>query len=193
MGDGRWKEFLFDRVWNTLKWCARLAVAAAMVAARWAANIPRRAFCFPCLICLGILSIIALGDWYLSGRVRRTIVFYSLEDGRALVEERFIARTGSLESDLRSFMEEVVLGPSQLDAAPLLDRETALASLIMGDKAVSIGFSEAAALPVPQASGAEGGLTHSLRSIARDVRRNFPGVRQLRFFIAGREIPVKGS
>ncbi|MDR2509597.1 MAG: GerMN domain-containing protein [Spirochaetaceae bacterium] len=141
---------------------------------------------FICLISMGILSIIALGDYFASGVVRRTIVFYSSDDGTERVEERFLAHTGSYEDAIKAFVEEMVLGPSDWDAAPLLDRATVLDSLFLRDRTVYAALSREAALPVETGSDF-GGLLFSLESMKRDIRRNFPDVRDVRFFIAGRD------
>lgn len=145
----------------------------------------------PHLISLGLLSIIALGDWWFSGLARRTIVFFALEDGAELVEERFVAKFESLDGDIRAFTEEAVLGPSRWDSAPLFDRETVLESLFLREGIVFIGLSEEAVLPRRGIFGDS--LEHSLRSLTRDIRRNFPKVETVRYFIAGAEIPDKGS
>ncbi|MDR3302670.1 MAG: hypothetical protein LBT01_09135 [Spirochaetaceae bacterium] len=79
-----------------------------------------------CLICAGILSIIAIGDFNISNLSRRTIMFYSRESGDMLIEERFIARKRDKEENVRSFVEEVMLVPVYPGAASLLDRETRL-------------------------------------------------------------------
>ena len=143
-----------------------------------------------CLICLAILSIISIGDYLVSGLARRTIVFYSLEDGSPFVEERFILRTSSEDTDIRAFIEEIMLGPSEWAAAPLLDRTAALDSLFLREGTVFIGLSGGAALP--QAGLKTGGVLHSLQSIEQDVKRNFPSITSVRFFIGGREIGANG-
>ncbi|MDR2467581.1 MAG: hypothetical protein LBD22_01310 [Spirochaetaceae bacterium] len=145
-----------------------------------------------CLICMGFLSIIALGDYRISGLVRRTIVFYSPKAETKFVEERFVARTGSRADDIRVFAEEVALGPSEWDAAPLIDRSAVLESFFVRENTVYIGFSEEAVLPPAPVGMAAGDVQHNLRSIERDIKRNFRGIKAVRFFIRGREMPRAG-
>jgi hypothetical protein len=140
------------------------------------------------LTCLAFLSIIAVGDYLVSGLSRRTIVFYAAGGTAAFVEERFIARTGSREGDIRAFVEEAALGPAEWAAAPLFDRAAALESLFVREGTVYVGLSEAAAFPV---SGGRS-VVESLKSVDADIRRNFSGIRGVRFFIGGREIPRLG-
>ncbi|MDR0526566.1 MAG: hypothetical protein LBG79_01905 [Spirochaetaceae bacterium] len=144
-----------------------------------------------CLISLGLLSIIAIGDWYFSGIVRRTIVFYALENNAEIVEERFVAQTGDSGGDIRAFVEEAVLGPSRWDAAPLFGQRTVLESLFLRDGVVFICLSEEAALPVR--NDAKGSLLMSLASLTRDIKRNFSRIAAVRYFVAGSEIPLEGS
>ncbi|MDR2510378.1 MAG: hypothetical protein LBC77_07020 [Spirochaetaceae bacterium] len=170
------------------RWKGRLEVAACC-ALRAGERLDGEKRAWLGLTCLAFLSIIAVGDYLVSGLSRRTIVFYAAEGGTAFVEERFIARTGSREGDIRAFVEEAALGPAEWAAAPLFDRAAALESLFVREGTVYAGLSEAAAFPV---SGGRS-LIESLRSVEKDIRRNFSGVRSVRFFIGGREIPRLGS
>jgi hypothetical protein len=138
-----------------------------------------------------ILSIIALSDYFFSGVIRRTIVFYSLDNGLESVEERFVARTGSAEGDIRAFTEEIILGPAEWETAPLVDRTTSLNSLFLRSGTVFISLSGEAALP--QQDFTKGGLLENLRSMERDIKRNFMSVRNVRFFIGGQDVSRQGS
>jgi hypothetical protein len=140
------------------------------------------------LMCAGILSIIAVGDFFISGLSRRTIAFYSEENGETLLQERFILRKWNREDDIRSFIEEIVLGPVDLNTAPLLDKGARLETFFYQNGAAVIGFSEEAALPPGPLNAAKRTVLGNLKSIRQDIRRNFPFIRSIRFFIDGEEI-----
>jgi hypothetical protein len=142
------------------------------------------------LICVGILALLAAGDFLLSGVSRRTIVFYAEDSGALLTEERFIAWQSSREEAVRVFVEEITLGPSMANTAPLLGRGTRLETCFLRGAAVTIEFSEEAALLPVTALSASGDVFQNLRSIRRDITRNFGYVKDVRFFIAGEEIPL---
>lgn len=144
-----------------------------------------------CLISLAVLSIIALGGYVFSGTARRTVVFYRT-DGTPDVEERFITRTGNRDDDIKAFVDELVLGPSDLDSVPLVNSEASLESFFVREGTVYVGLSAGAGLPVRSVEGAPDGIAGNLRSMERDIKRNFPFVRGVRFFIAGREVEQGG-
>jgi hypothetical protein len=142
------------------------------------------------LICAGILILMAAGDFFLSGMSRRTITFYAEDNGRPLVEERFIAWQKNREDAVRVFVEEITLGPSMTNTVPLLGRGTRLETCFLRGAAVTVEFSEEAALLPVTALSASGDVFQNLRSIRSDITRNFGYVEQMRFFIAGAEVPL---
>jgi hypothetical protein len=79
-------------------------------------------------------------------------------------------------------VEEALLGPVSPDSLPLFPREARLGSLLYRDGVVFANFSEDAVLPP-----VEGGeVMENLRTLHTGIRRNFPFVRDVRFFIAGK-------
>jgi hypothetical protein len=134
------------------------------------------------LVFLGLLGLFALGDFLVSGLVRRTFVFYSIHDGSIAVEDRMLKRSSSRELDVHRYVEEALLGPVSLDLAPLFPRETRLQSLLYRDGVVYADFSGSAALPPPEG----GEVFRNLSSLYRGIRRNFSFVKDVRFFIAGK-------
>ena len=53
------------------------------------------------MVYLLILAILAGVDFLKNGLVRRTLMFYAINQGTEMVEDRFFPRTGSRETDLR--------------------------------------------------------------------------------------------
>jgi hypothetical protein len=135
------------------------------------------------LLYLFLLAGAAVAEFAASGLERRTFVFYGIDGGEEVVEERMLKRSGSRELDLTRYMEEVLLGPASPDSAPLFPRDTALLSLLYRDGVVYVNLSEEAALGLP--GGKE--VFDNLYTLNRGVRRNFSFVKDVRLFIAGNE------
>jgi hypothetical protein len=131
---------------------------------------------------LFLLGIPVLAEFSSAALARRTFVFYDLDTGEAMVEERMLPRTSSEETAIRWYVEEVLLGPVSPEAAPLFSRETGLRSLLYRDGVVYADLSLSAALPY-----SEGGSFRSLYVLNAGIRRNFSSVRDVRLFIEGSE------
>jgi hypothetical protein len=138
------------------------------------------------LIIIVFLCLIAFIDYAAMGFARRTLVFYMPDTGQMLVEERMAAYTGSQETDISRYVEEVILGPISLEAEPLLNRGSRLESLLLREDAVYLNVSEEAAIPP-----LNGSLKDNLITLIEGIRRNFPFVNDVRIFIAGNEIFIE--
>jgi hypothetical protein len=135
------------------------------------------------LACLALIVLIALLDFLISGLVRRTFVFYSILEDTTVVEDRMVRRSSSRETDIRRYVEEVLLGPVSPDLALLFPRETRLRSLMYREGTVYADLSEDAALPL------EGGdVFRSCLTLNEGIRRNFSSVKDVKLFIGGNEI-----
>jgi hypothetical protein len=132
---------------------------------------------------LVVIGLIALGEFLISGLARRTFVFYSSLEGKTVVEDRMLHRSGDRETDIRRYVEEVLLGPSFPELDPLFYRGTKLSSFMYRETVVYADLSESAALPV------EGNwdVFRSLLTLNEGIRRNFPFVGDVRLFIGGNE------
>ena len=115
------------------------------------------------------------------GIARRTFVFYNIDSGILVVEDRMLKRSPSREVNVTRYVEEALLGPVAPDLLPLFPRDTKLRSLLFRNGVVYIDFSMDAALP-PE----EGGETlNNFRTLYSGILRNFSFVRDVHFFIAG--------
>ena len=131
---------------------------------------------------LAILPIVALIDFCALGLARRTFVFYAINDGAISVEDRMLKRSSSRELAVTRYVEEALLGPVSPNSLPLFPKETRLRSLMYRDGMVYADFSEGAVLPP-----LEGGeVLKNLTTLHAGITRNFPYVREARFFIAGK-------
>ena len=93
-----------------------------------------------------------------------------------------LKRSTSRELNITRYVEEVLLGPVSPDSLLLFPRETRLRSLLYRDGVVYADLSKDAALPP-----VEGGeVLTNLKTLYAGIRRNFPFVKDVRFFIAGR-------
>lgn len=134
------------------------------------------------LFLLGILSFAACADFFISGLVRRTFVFYSVNTENMTVEDRMLRRSPSREQSVTRYIEETLLGPVSPDVLPLFPGGTSLRSLLLREGVVYADFSEEAALPP-----VEGGkVLTNLQTLNAGIRRNFSFVKDARFFIMGK-------
>ena len=109
-------------------------------------------------------------------------MFYAIDDGTIAVENRMLRRSASREHDITRYVEEAILGSVSPNSLPLFPRDTRLVSLLYRDGVVYANFTEEAALPPLQG----GEVLHNMETLYAGIRRNFPFVRDVRFFIAGR-------
>ncbi|MDR0623011.1 MAG: GerMN domain-containing protein [Treponema sp.] len=150
---------------------------ALTAAAGFLRNKRNRRFLF--LILLGIFAFV---EFLVLGLVRRTFVFYSINDGMMTVEDRMLKRSPSRELDIARYVEEALLGPISPDMAPLFPRDTRLLSLLYRDGVVYADLSESAALPPPEG----GEVFRNLYTLNAGIRRNFSFIKDVRLFIAGK-------
>jgi hypothetical protein len=139
------------------------------------------------LLLIAVISIAALAEFFFLGLARRTFVFYTVSDGVIVVEDRMLKHASSREGDIIRYTEETLLGPVDPDLLPLFPRETRLKSLLYRDGVVYIDFTEEAALP-PE----EGGRTlDNFKTFYAGILRNFSYVKDVRFFIEGRNVYIE--
>ncbi|MCL2762561.1 MAG: GerMN domain-containing protein [Treponema sp.] len=146
---------------------------------------------------LAILVITALIEFAVLGLARRTFVFYA-DDGKTItVEERMLRGSArsplhppSREIAITRYVQEALLGPVSPDSLPLFPRETRLLSLLYRNGVVYVDFSKDAALPPIESASldasAAGEVFTNLKTLHSGMKRNFPFVKESRFFIAGK-------
>jgi len=140
---------------------------------------------------LALVLLTALAEFALLGLARRTFVFYADDGKTATVEERMIKRSSSREVNITRYVEETLLGPVSPGSLPLFPQETRLLSLLYRNGVLYADFSKDAALPpiesalLPDASAA-GDVFSNLQILHSGIKRNFPYVKEQRFFIAGK-------
>jgi len=131
---------------------------------------------------LTLIAIIALTEFLILGLARRTFVFYTIDSGEIVVEDRMLKRSRSREIDIIRYTEEALLGPVDPDLLPLFPYGTRLKSLLYRDGVVYADFSADAALPPVEG----GSIYNNLHTFYNGVLRNFSTVKDVRFFIDGR-------
>jgi hypothetical protein len=140
------------------------------------------------LLYLCLLGIFAFSEFLILGLVRRTFVFYAIDTGVPVVEDRMVARAKSRENDIARYVEEALLGPVSPESAPLFPKGTRLESLLYRDGVVYAGLSESAALPValPPLNGAD--VFTGVYTLYGGIKRNFSYIKDVRLFIDGHEV-----
>jgi hypothetical protein len=132
---------------------------------------------------LVLIALLAFIEFFSAGLVRRTFLFYSVLEGTTVVEDRMLRRSSSKETDIRRYVDEVLLGPVSPDLVLLFPRETRLRSLMLRDGVVYADFTQNAAVP-PE--GVD--LFRSFLTLNEGIRRNFSSVKDVKLFIGGNEI-----
>jgi len=130
---------------------------------------------------LALISVIALTEFLIMGLARRTFVFYNIDNGEIVVEDRMLKRSRSREVNITRYTEEALLGPVNPDLLPLFPYGTRLKSLLYRDGIVYADFSAEAALPPVEG----GNVYKNFRTFYEGVLRNFSTVKDVRFFIEG--------
>ena len=102
------------------------------------------------------------------------------------VSEGNTARSSSGEAEITRYIEEALLGPASPNSRPLFPKETTLQSLLLRDGVVYVDLSEEAATPLPEDPLHRGGVFINMETLYNGIKRNFPHVRDVRFFIAGK-------
>jgi hypothetical protein len=133
------------------------------------------------LLFMVILGIIAAVEFFSLGLARRTFVFYTVNSGEIVVEDRMMKYADSREGDIIRYTEETLLGPSAPDLLPLFPLETRLSSLLYRNGVVYADFTADAILP-PEEGGTAYGNFHTLYA---GILRNFSYVKDVEFFIEG--------
>jgi hypothetical protein len=141
------------------------------------------------LFFIAVLALLALTEFLVLGLARRTFIFYTIDDGNIVVEDRMLKHSKSREGDIIRYTEEMLLGPAAPDLLPLFPRDTRLKSLLYRDGVVFVDFSADAALPP-----LEGGKTiNNFRTFYAGILRNFPYVKDVSFFIDGNAVSFERS
>lgn len=136
------------------------------------------------LFFIGILCVVTLTEFLILGLARRTFIFYTVNGGDIVVEDRMLKHANSREGDIIRYTEEVLLGPVSPDLLPLFPMEARLKSLLFRNGVVYADFTEDAALPP-----AEGGaVLKNFLTLYDGILRNFSYVKDVRFFIEGRAV-----
>ena len=133
------------------------------------------------LIVIAVFAFIELGR---SGLSRRTFEFFTYDNSRSVIEDRMLRKTQTMESDIKAYVEELILGPVSKDYAPLVTAGTKLNSFMYRNGTVYADFTKEAALPV------QGGrpLFDSFLALNGGIRRNFRQISDVKLFVNGNEV-----
>jgi hypothetical protein len=131
-----------------------------------------------------VLCVIALVDFVLTNRVRRTCVFYNSAEGKTVVEERMLPRSKTEELGIKSYVEDVILGPKSVEEMALFNEGSSVEAIMLRAGLVYINLSSEAA--VPPVEGGE--VLNNLQVLKEGIFRNFPNLKEVYIFIGGNEI-----
>jgi hypothetical protein len=132
---------------------------------------------------IALLLLVGLIDYAASSRTARSFEFVSLKDGKPIVERRFIPRTFSREEAIGRYVAEYLLGPADVEAAYLFDKNAALRSVIVRNGVANVDLSGDAAFP--PLSGLD--VRASMNILITGIKRNFPSIKHAKVYIEGHE------
>lgn len=139
---------------------------------------------------LAALCAFAVVDAFASGTVRRTFLFSSLRGSRVVAERRSLPRAAvkrngatAKEALLEQYVSEALLGPFSANLGRLFHRDAGLSSVMLRGDVAFVSLSEEAAIPEPDSPD----VASSLALLEKGLRSNFTFVKEIRFFIGGRE------
>ncbi len=135
-------------------------------------------------IYLVVLFLFGLSDYVLGWRTARSFEFISRRDGKPVVERRFLPRTFSREDAVSRYVSEYLLGPTDVAAAALFDKEAALRSVLLRDGVAHVDLTPESAFPVETA----GGVLNAGSILASGIERNFPSIKHVVVYIEGHEL-----
>lgn len=142
----------------------------------------KHVFMFFCLLLLGALAV---ADYIHTGNKRYTMVFYTVDGGIPIIEERMIAAAETKEEAITRYIDEVLLGPVDLDTAPLFLEGTRLESLFCRNNDVYVNLSESAVLAPP--NGIQD-VKKNLSTLVSGIKRNFAFIERVILFVNGNEV-----
>jgi len=142
----------------------------------------RVAICVLLALVMSLLAAAALIEFRDSGLARRTFVFYAIDSGEIILEQRMLRRSGTLEGDIARYVEEALLGPFTPDVLPVLPRGSRLRSLLYRDGVVYADLFGDPVLSPPDWND----VFRGFGTLSAGVKRNFSSVGGVRFFIDGR-------
>ena len=145
------------------------------------------------LILAGILACSLVVSLFLflylnHGWVERVLFFPRYADGVSGGETRRLPKRDTREEELRYFLEEIILGPTNIENIPVVPEETELRTVVFRGQVLYLDLSEDVLF---QSSGRPLPLERRMALIRRSVLFNFPWVKEIIITING-EIPFEG-
>jgi hypothetical protein len=140
---------------------------------------------------MALLAVIAFFDFHARDSSRTVMTFYTVADGKSLVEERLVKKTesGDIEMKVTGYVDEVLLGPLSPGAAGFFP-VTTVQSCIVSDRTAYIGLPLSVVLAGTR--NADDRLTvdtaRSFNTLKKDIGRNFRDLKDIVLFIEGREV-----
>jgi hypothetical protein len=144
---------------------------------------------------MAIVTGCALIDYYVKhDSSRMVMMFYTIVDGKDIIEERIVKNADGKEGRVRRFVDEVLLGPLTPGAAGFFPPGPAQSCVLEGD---SVFISLPPGAVWAGVKNAEGVLAvdggRAAGTLVRDLKRNFRFLKNVELFIDGREMFFAGQ
>jgi hypothetical protein len=132
---------------------------------------------------LGVLLLSVLLFVFFGNDKAERLLFFPSQTGRRMVaEERFLPRHRTLEGNVAELAEGVLLGPTRHDALRIFPRGGSVLSALIHGRTLYLDVTPNLLADDPEVplKGQE-----AFDALARSLRYNFPGIREVVFFVDG--------
>lgn len=132
-----------------------------------------------CLAAASIIFFAVTPQWQ-----RRVLFFPEVNTGKFVSEVRYLPSGGSAIGDIRTLLEDILLGPSNFGNEAVLPAATRLQSAMLEKGTLYVGLSEG----IFQTRTGQFQPRERLQAVADALYFNFPWLEKVYFFIGGREL-----
>ena len=121
------------------------------------------------------------------GRIRRVLFFPHIMTGKLVGEERYIHGTGSRQGNVKTLLEEILLGPAGNSGKTtrIFPRRTRLVSVMENQDEILINLSKEV---VFQESDLPLSFDMMIRALMNNLVFNFTGIRHIAIFVNGERV-----
>ncbi len=150
-----------------------------------ATELARRRLTVILLVALGAFLAVSLVVFALTPQwTRRVLFFPEVNSTKYAAEVRDLPPGAGPIEDIRTLLEDLLLGPSNMNYAPALPPGTRLVSAMLSGDELYVGFSR----EIYRTESDPAVPREMLQGVADTVYFNFPWVSNVRFFIGGKEL-----
>ncbi len=150
-----------------------------------ATELARRRVTVILLVSLGFILVFSLVVFALTPQWSRRVFFFpEVNSSKYASEVRALPPGARPIEDIRALLDDLLLGPSNMNYAPALPAGTRLVSAMLDGNELYVGLSR----EIYRTGNGSAVPREMLQGVADTVYFNFPWVSNIRFFIGGKEL-----